>query len=184
MSMNLYIMALLPLNYLTKYYKKLKPDKMKNLYKLFLEWQNGQYVGPKVYIVRIYFDDEQGNPQTCLKLGFTKQPLHTRFVRFMYDMRRATGYKIKQYELVSFLYTSSYSKLEYALHSNNQHLYFFNSSGKRVVFTGYTEILQDTPENCNLIQHPALFYHEGECIVPYKYRKPVKPVASFMDNVV
>ena len=157
---------------------------MKKTPNFFAQWRHGQWISPKVYIVRIYYDDIKGMPQTCLKLGFTKQPLHNRIIRFLNEMRKATGFKIKQYELVSFLYTPSYSSLEYALHSNHLHRSFLNPSGITARFDGSTEILYDTPENCNLIQQPDSYYENGECIVPYNYRKSKKPAFSEMDNVV
>ena len=157
---------------------------MKKAPNFFAQWRHGQWISPKVYIVRIYYDDIKGMPQTCLKLGFTKQPLHNRIIRFLNEMRKATGFKIKQYELVSLLYTSSYSSLEYALHSNHLHLVLINASGIAVCYDGSGELLYDTPENCNLIQQPNSFYDKGKYIVPYNYREPKKRTIPDMDNVV
>lgn len=155
---------------------------MKNTNNLFTLWKHGKLAYPKVYLVRIYYEDNQGKSQTCLKLGFTKQLLHDRIIKFLYGMRIATGFTVKQYELVSLLYGDKYSSLEHALHYNIQHLHFFNSSGVLRRFSGSDEVLRDTPENCDIIQNPDSFYNNGKCIVPYNYRKTTK--SSRMDNVV
>jgi hypothetical protein len=158
---------------------------MKDTSNLFFQWKHGQFVLPKVYIVRIYYTDNSGNAQTCLKLGFTKQLLHNCVINFLNEMRKATGFVIKQYELVSLLYSNNYSSLEYALHHNHEHLYFYNTTGV-THFNGYTEILRDTPDNCNLIECPDSYYRKNERIVPYNYRDTTKSKTSLLhiDNVV
>ncbi len=157
---------------------------MKDTGNLFIKWKHGQLALPKVYIIRIYYIDNSGCAQTCLKLGFTKQLLHNRVIRFLYEMRRATGFVIKQYELVSILYTKNYSGLEYALHRNNYHLHFFRTPDVVVRFAGSKEILMDTPENCNLLQQPNSYYNDGTRIITYNYKETIRSDYSRVDNVV
>ena len=158
---------------------------MKNtISNLFVKWKRGHLVGPKVYLIRIYYVDKAGNSQTCLKLGRTGGPLHERIIGILGAMRRATGFLISQYEVISLLYNSNSTGIEYALHNNYPHLYFFNGPDFKIRFDGSDEIFQYTPENCNLIRNPTLFFTKGEYVVPYKFRKNNKPNFIPFSNVV
>lgn len=142
---------------------------------LFIQWKRGQYTGPKVYIVRVYYTDHNGCAKTFLKLGFTKQKLHKRITKFLIALRRATGYSVTQYEVVSILYSSKNTKIEHALHRNNYHLRFYREPEVSLKFEGSNEIFEDTPENCELISNPVSHYGVGECVIPYHCRKLTVP---------
>lgn len=137
---------------------------------LFADWKHGQVSLPKVYMVRIHYIDNQGNSGTLLKLGHTRQPLHERIIDILYVMRKATGFEVKNYELVSLVYTQDYVALEHAFLRDREHLYFYNAAGAQICFPGYTEMFKDTPENCNLMQYPDSYYHRGHRLIPYNYR--------------
>ena len=139
---------------------------------------------PKVYLIRVYYEDNVGNPQTCLKLGRTKQPLHERVVEFLRKMRVATGYKVKQYEVISILNSSNSIVIEFALHQNVEHLYFYTDSGLRRSFQGSNELLRDTAENSNVLRNPDSWYREGEYVVPYNFRETQRSAYGSVSNVV
>lgn len=151
---------------------------------LFAKWKHGELACPKVYLIRIYYIDKSGNSQTCLKLGFTKRPLHERVIEFLREMRNATGITITHYGVVSILNNTNFSSIEYALHKNNFHVYFYRETGQVICFDGFTEILPDTKENCQIFDNPDSFYREGEHVIPYNPRKIKRSAFNHVSNVV
>ncbi len=157
---------------------------MKGTTNLFTKWKHGQLALPKVYLIRIYYEDNSGNSQTCLKLGRTKQPLHDRVIRFLREMRTATGFKIKQYEVISILNNSNSTGIEYGLHSNVPHLSLYNGLNGPIRFSGSSELLQDTPKNCGLIQNPDSNFVKGKYVIPYNFIVSEFSTHQFYSNVV
>jgi hypothetical protein len=150
---------------------------------LFAKWIRGQLAGPKVYLIRVYYIDKSGNSQTCLKLGFTTRPLHERVIEFLREMGNATGLTITHYGLVSILNNERASRIEHALHKNNFHIYFYRETGHVICFDGSTEILPDTPENCQIFDNPDSFYREGEHVISYNPRKTKRSAFNLVSNV-
>ncbi|SHK08177.1 hypothetical protein SAMN05444280_1625 [Tangfeifania diversioriginum] len=146
---------------------------MKETTNLFVKWKCGQLAFAKVYLIRVYYIDRDGNPETLLKLGFTKQPLQKRVINFLGEMRRATGFTITQYEVVSILYSDKYSKIEYALQCKTKHFQFYSDCGYPLKFQGSGEMLPDTPENCELFTN-GISYRRGELVIPYNPREAIK----------
>lgn len=147
---------------------------------LFAKWKRGQLAGLKVYLIRVYYIDKSGNSQTCLKLGFTKRPVHERVIRFLKEMANATGLTITHYGVVSILNNEGASRIEHALHEKKMHVYFYRETGHVIQFDGYTEFLQDTLKNCQIFDNPDSYYREGQYVLPYKSRKTKR---SIFDNV-
>lgn len=137
---------------------------------LFTEWKNGNLVGPKIYLIRIHYINPSGEAFTCLKLGFTGQPLHQRIINLLGSMRKATGLIITSYELIGIVPTPNYSQIEYALHHQVEHQYFYPECGELIRFIGFTEILKDTPANIELLQIPYFIVSNGNQIRPYHPR--------------
>lgn len=151
---------------------------------LFAEWRHGNHPGPKIYLIRVYYFDLKGVPNTCLKLGFTKQPLNKRIVNFLGAMRKATGITITNYEVLSIFHTENYSQIEYALHQRADHHYFYSLNDVRMCFKGYTEVLRDTTENIDLLHYSDTHFYNGELIRPYNPRVTTLAEVLHYDNVV
>lgn len=151
---------------------------------LFAKWKHGELACPKVYLIRIYYIDKSGNSKTCLKLGFTTRPLHERVIEFLRAMRNATGITITHYGVVSVLNNTNSSSIEYAIHRRKAHLWFHRETGYPIRFGGFTEILPDTKENCQMFDNPNSFYREGQHVIPYNPRKIKRSAFNHVSNVV
>lgn len=157
---------------------------MKKTNNLFAQWKRGHWAQPKVYLVRINFTDKGGNARSCLKLGRTRQPLHKRIIRFLGEMKNATGFSIPHYDVISILYDSNSSGIEHALHSDLKHHTLYDEFGSEIKFNGSSEILDDTRENSEIIQYSDLTFANGEYRVPYYSRETNKPDSIAVSNVV
>jgi hypothetical protein len=135
---------------------------MRKIKNLFVEWQLGELNIPKVYLIRVRYVKLDGVEETCLKLGFTKRPLHIRIVEFLGKMSKSTGFNIKDYEVLSVLNTPSHSKMEHFLHKNISHLHFHRTAEVTMKFKGSKEVLHDNEANISKLQYLGLqLLHES-----------------------
>lgn len=149
---------------------------------LYVDWKRGFNDFPKVYMIRIYYSFQESVINTCLKLGFTSQYLHQRAINLLGAMKRATGLNISGYEIVSILYSNNYSQIEYALHYQAEHLFFYDDFRDRISFPGFTEILSDTDHNLELIYNPTVSYSKGHSVIPYYPKSDSNDPSEFEYN--
>lgn len=133
---------------------------------------------PKIYWIRIYYYNYSEIEATCLKLGFTSQRIHNRAIAFIAALRKATGFRITKYDILSILYTKSYSRTEYASHKIAEHQYFYCLPDVQLHFNGYTEA------NVNILHFPDFNYTKGELVRYYTPRSNKKTHKLLHDNVV